>query len=150
MAEEERKGTVVVIDDDEAVRALLTKCLQRGGYEHTHEYTNGQEAVDDLQAILAKTEGTPDISVMLVDYMMPEMNGAETIAAIKDAYQERYGHLNFLPEIIIVSGFGADEAVQAAGYPIIMKPIKRQEFVDAINAANTQFYQRTNTRESPD
>jgi class 3 adenylate cyclase len=66
---------LLVVDDIEDNRFTLTRRLNRQGYEDIAEATNGREALDALRA------GRFDL--VLLDVMMPEMNGYETLERIK-------------------------------------------------------------------
>ncbi len=66
---------LLVVDDIEDNRYTLTRRLRRQGYEDITEAANGREALDALRA------GRFDL--VLLDVMMPEMNGYETLERIK-------------------------------------------------------------------
>jgi DNA-binding response OmpR family regulator len=61
-----RKTTLVVADDDPQIVRLITRNLQLEGYA-THTATNGQEAVEAIEA------AQPD--AVLLDVMMPKLDG---------------------------------------------------------------------------
>ena len=69
-------GTALVIDDSRAMRMILGRMLNRFGYE-VCSAANGREALNmiDGQSL--------DLSVILVDWYMPEMNGLEFVKAIR-------------------------------------------------------------------
>jgi len=64
-----QKSTVLIVDDQEAMRDALEGMLTNQGYELAIA-TNGQEAID------LATELLPDL--ILLDVMMPDMDGFET------------------------------------------------------------------------
>ncbi len=64
-----QKSTVLIVDDQEAMRDALEGMLTNQGYELAIA-TNGQEAIDLARQLL------PDI--ILLDVMMPDMDGFET------------------------------------------------------------------------
>ena len=67
--------TVLVVDDDSSIRALLRQELEAAGYTVL-------EAGDGLEAIsLAKGERRPDL--VILDVMMPKMNGFEVAAVLR-------------------------------------------------------------------
>jgi two-component system response regulator VicR len=78
---------VLIVDDDVDARELLRIYLHDAGYD-TLEAQNGEQAVD-----LAATTG-PDL--VLMDAMLPRMNGFEAARRIK---QECSGE--FLPIIMV-------------------------------------------------
>ncbi|MES1220765.1 MAG: GAF domain-containing protein, partial [Bacteroidota bacterium] len=70
-----RKATILVVDDDESIRSLLQQELGDAGYI-IEEATNGKEAVAKVRA------QKPDI--IILDIMMPEMNGFDVAAVLKN------------------------------------------------------------------
>ena len=71
-----RMGTALVIDDSRAIRMILGRTLNRFGYE-VCSAANGREALDMIVA------QNLDLSVILVDWNMPEMNGLDFVKAIR-------------------------------------------------------------------
>lgn len=68
-------GTLLVVDDNEMNRDMLSRRLQRNG--HTVAVAeNGRVALEMLEA--------DDFDLVLLDIMMPEMNGYEALERIKD------------------------------------------------------------------
>ncbi len=67
------KKKILVVDDEEPLRVLYKRELEREGYE-VLVASDGQEALVRLQ------EGDPDIVVL--DIMMPIMNGMEALGPI--------------------------------------------------------------------
>ena len=67
--------TILVIDDEALTRRLLHHCLTRAGYE-VIEADNGQDALIKLQST------HPDF--IISDVLMPDMNGFDTIQAIRE------------------------------------------------------------------
>ena len=67
--------SALIVDDDTDMRALVRAVLEPAGFEVT-EATTGSEALVSLH-----TGALPDIVVL--DVQMPELNGWETLAAIR-------------------------------------------------------------------
>jgi len=65
---------VLVIDDDAMIRKLLESTLVRKGFK-VFTAENGMDGID-----IAKAES---IDVVLLDWMMPEMDGMEVLAELK-------------------------------------------------------------------
>jgi DNA-binding response OmpR family regulator len=72
--EQERLVRVLVIDDDFDIQALLTLILSRAGFD-VHTADSGEDALGWLGEL------QPD--VVLLDVMMPEMDGWETCRRIR-------------------------------------------------------------------
>ena len=71
----DRYSSVAIVDDNPDARRLIRRILQSQGEYSIYEATNGREAVE-----LAKTK-YPD--VMILDLMMPELDGFGVIDALK-------------------------------------------------------------------
>ncbi len=65
----------LVIDDSRAVRIIIGKILQEIGMQVV-EAGHGQEGLDQLKR-------NPDITLVLVDWNMPVMDGLEFIQAVR-------------------------------------------------------------------
>ena len=102
--------TILLVEDDEGVRRLTCRALDRAGYRIL-------EASDPVQAIALAEDFAGTIDLMLSDVIMPRSGGLPLF--------ERLGHLR--PEIraLYMSGY-ADEAIQhvllSDGTPFIHKP----------------------------
>ena len=102
------EAQILVIDDDRNVRTFLTGALESLGYKVCEE-DSGEAGLKRLE------EACPDL--VLLDYAMPGMNGAE-VAQI--ARQRRPS----LP-IVFVTGYAVTEQLVAAlgrDVPILRKP----------------------------
>ncbi len=69
-----REISILVVDDDPALRELLRRLLEREGYA-VQEAENGRAALERLR------EAPPGLIVL--DLMMPEMDGFEFVAAVR-------------------------------------------------------------------
>jgi sigma-B regulation protein RsbU (phosphoserine phosphatase) len=65
---------LLVVDDNEDNRYMLTERLAREGYRDVVTATNGREALDCVRQ--------QDIDLVLLDIMMPEMNGYQVLEAL--------------------------------------------------------------------
>jgi class 3 adenylate cyclase/CheY-like chemotaxis protein len=70
-------GRILVVDDTPFNRQLLTRLLRKIGHE-PFEAPDGRAALEFL-----RDEANPPIDVVLLDILMPEMDGFETLAALK-------------------------------------------------------------------
>ena len=69
MTEGQRR--ILVVDDEPTVRDFLQRTLEEAGYD-VITAANGQEALDKLSQF--------DVSLMLLDIMMPKLDGFEVLA----------------------------------------------------------------------
>jgi len=102
---------ILFVDDDKDILMMVEQYLQMQGYDIT-TVNSGLKALDLIR--------DQDIHIIFTDYKMPEFNGLELLAAVKQ----------FKPsiEVIIVTGYGSMEsAVQAMKfgcYDYLQKPFK--------------------------
>lgn len=95
-----RKERILIVDDSELNRALLTEMLE-DDYEIL-EAANGQECMDILNA------GSDKISLMLLDLLMPVMDGFEVLASMNRSHM-----LENLP-VIMISSEDSDAFIRRA------------------------------------
>ncbi len=102
---------ILFVDDDKDILMMVEQYLQMQGYDIT-TVDSGMKALD-----LVKDQ---DIDIIFTDYKMPEFNGLELLAAVKQ-YKPSI-------EVIIVTGYGSMEsAIQAmkfGSYDYLQKPFK--------------------------
>jgi DNA-binding response OmpR family regulator/two-component sensor histidine kinase len=118
-ASQRNSETVLIVDDDEDVRALVQDFLNEIGY-CTHVAANGEAALALLEEI------RPDL--VLADFAMPGSNGAEVARAMRQQLPD-------LP-ILFVSGHADTAAVEAAvGHaPLLRKPFLPGELAASIRS----------------
>src|SRR5687768_17065633 len=100
------RSRVMIVDDDDDVRELLEIILSAEGIAVTTA-ANGREALDQL-------ERGPPPDVMLLDLRMPELDGWQTIEALRAK-----GALDML-RIVICTSAPADAP---RGFPVLPKPV---------------------------
>lgn len=121
-----RGATVLVVDDEPAVRAVTVRTLERGGYRVL-------EAHDGLGALaVVEREGPP--SLVLTDLTMPGLGGAALALQLRERWPA-------LP-ILLMSGYSAEELSRqggiAAGAELIQKPFSAAELTARVSAALAQ------------
>ena len=84
MAEEEKKtkGKILVVDDSEDIRMLLNLKLKKAGYEVVL-------ANDGMQA-LEKVDENQDLQLIILDVMMPVMNGVQVMKYLLDKIEKPF------------------------------------------------------------
>jgi CheY-like chemotaxis protein len=101
--------TVLVVEDDEDIRDLFVTILSQGGY-HVIAAENGRAALDELK----KLKGAP--CLVLLDMMMPVMNGPEFVEALDHCHK-----LASLP-VVIVSAH-TDASAKGHVRKVVKKPV---------------------------
>ena len=113
---------VLVADDEESMRHLLSVILRDHGYE-ARAVSNGEEALKELAA--------RPYDLLLSDVRMPRLGGLELLAQVIPLYPEL--------TVIMMSAYGAvDSAIEAmkhGAYDYISKPFKPDEVLLVIKKA---------------
>jgi len=116
---------VLVVDNEEADRELLTQVLQPLGFE-LRTAASGHDCLDLLTAGFR-----PD--VIFMDLAMPGIDGWETIRRVRALERERHG-TSVPAKIAIVSANAFDKGLENdAGIPtedFILKPVRHSELLD--------------------
>lgn len=100
---------ILIAEDDNISRRLLSASLQKWGYDLTVA-CDGTEAVEAFQA-------DPDISMAILDWMMPGMEGPEVCRHIKGARNQSFTYVIMLTamtakeDIVKALSTGADDYI---------------------------------------
>jgi CheY-like chemotaxis protein len=117
-------GPVLVAEDDHEIREALEALLSEVGY-HVLTAADGKQALE----LLRRLDGSPDFPrVMLLDLMMPVMNGWEVLTELK-----RDASLSRLP-VVVVSAF-ADQAPRDGVRAVLRKPVQVSQLLSALEGA---------------
>jgi PAS domain S-box-containing protein len=115
--------TVLMVEDDHVLRLLNRTVLEGAGYR-VMEAANGEDAVAQFK--LHRDE----ISLVVMDLVMPKMNGGKAYAEICTI---RPG-----VKVIFISGYAADvimeKGISTEGFRFIQKPIKPQDYLREVRA----------------
>ena len=117
------QGVVLVIDDDMSVRQIVAKMLASLGFSVI-------DAAGGRQGLRALEQRAREISLVLLDMTMPDMDGEETLRAIRK--------LSPVP-VVLMSGYGESEAMlrfasqRLAGF--LQKPFTAQQIGDVLSQA---------------
>jgi CheY-like chemotaxis protein len=116
--------TLLLVDDDPDVRAFAAETLRLHGYRVI-------EKADGLAA-LAYLRDQPDVDLVVVDYAMPLMSGAE--------FAERVDAARPALPLLFVTAFAEFDLLAAlsAKYPMLKKPFRRQDLTAAVQRALAQ------------
>jgi PAS domain S-box-containing protein len=116
----QQAGSILVIEDDDQVRQFIVECLEIIGYT-VEQAENGWFGLEKLQAA--------SFDLLIVDFLMPGMNGAEVIAAAK-------AHHPCLP-IIMATGNADMQAVEKVIHPnaVLRKPFQINDLAASVARA---------------
>jgi hemerythrin-like metal-binding protein len=117
-------GTVLVVEDEDLVRAVAVGAFRRMGFE-------ALEARDGQEALAVHAANRDRIRLVLMDFTMPVMDGGE-------AYRELRERGARIP-VVFTSGFGRDEALlrlQCKGLAgFLPKPYRHWTLVEVVRSA---------------
>jgi phosphoserine phosphatase RsbU/P len=124
--------SIVIIDDSSEERHLLRTILERAGYGPLVTGNSGQEALEHLGLAGPRAAGC-DADVVLMDLMMPEIDGLEVCRRIRAAE-----HFEHLPIIVITAKTDAADlqaAYTAGATDFLRKPVMAVELVARVSTA---------------
>ena len=119
------RARVLLVDDEDAFRKALARQLSARGYD-VLDVGGGEEA------IRVARHQEPDVIVL--DQMMPGMDGIETLQEIK--------RINPAVQVIMLTGYADTESARVTGkhdvYQYLGKPCELQTLIQAIEAARQE------------
>ncbi|HET9263954.1 MAG TPA: sigma-54 dependent transcriptional regulator [Vicinamibacterales bacterium] len=120
-----RKGSILVVDDEEIMREILDALLSQEGYD-VRLAADAQQALD-----LARTMS---FDAAIVDMMMPGMDGISTLDELKKIDDD-------LPVLMITAFASVENAITAmkrGAFDYITKPFKNDEVLVVLRNALAQ------------
>lgn len=116
-------GTLLVVDDDDIVRMVTTRMLERSGFTVL-------TAADGAAGVEIYRSNAGGIRAVLLDMTMPKMDGRETFAALRA--------LDPAVKVIIASGYPESDATGQFGESglagFIQKPYSPDELLARVRA----------------
>ncbi len=113
--------TILVVEDEAGIRALVRKILRRQGYE-VLEASNGDEAL-----VICREHSGP-IDLLITDVIMPEVGGRELVT--------RFHELRGAAKVLYVSGYTDDATIYSGNYPagtaFLQKPFTLGALLDKV------------------
>ncbi|MEZ4647815.1 MAG: sigma-54 dependent transcriptional regulator [Candidatus Eisenbacteria bacterium] len=115
-------GTVLVVEDDDAMRTLLDEQLTEAGYR----VFTAVEGAEGLEQVVRHS-----VDVVVTDLKMPGMKGDELLEAIRSRDPE-------LP-VVVITAFGsiesAVETMKAGAYHYVAKPFRMNQLLVTVGNA---------------
>lgn len=118
-----QKGTILVADDEEANRELLTALLSEEGYRVLC-------VEDGERALRVVRDGSVDLA--LLDVMMPGKTGLAACLAIKSRAETR-----FMPVVLVTGLTSADDRIQGimcGADDFLSKPVNKHELLARVHS----------------
>jgi DNA-binding NtrC family response regulator len=117
-----KKGTVLVVDDDREMTAIIQKVLVKETYE-VLTAENGEEALRVMQK-------TP-VDVIVADWKMPVCDGMHLLEIVQKDFPQA--------SLIMITGFGEVddylEAMNRGAFEFLSKPLNIDELKDTVSRA---------------
>lgn len=118
----------LLVDDSDSARIVLEEMLSSFGFE----VLMADNARDAITIFEKENKPSHPISLMVVDWRMPGMDGLQLVAELR----KKEGHP--VPSVLMVTAFGVDTVRQAAKEKLIdgylLKPINPSILYDTINS----------------
>jgi len=113
-------GRVLVVDDDESIRVLIQRLLAKNGYD--------VDTAADGGMALEKLTGETTYDAVVLDLMMPRVDGFTVLREILDKRPEMVSHT------IVATAFPRDVARVRVDEVcrVIIKPFDTHELLDAV------------------
>lgn len=115
---------ILAVDDDMINLKLLKSMLMKNpDVKEVIEAKNGAEAIDCIKA-------RSDISIVLLDIIMPIMNGLEMLRVVRAD-----NNIEQMPIIVLTTDeTKKTEALELGANGFLMKPIRNSDLVEKINS----------------
>ncbi len=111
---------ILVVDDDESIRRYIVKLLSQSGYD-VFAASSGKDALKELRT-------SQDVSLVILDILMPDMDGLETLTEIRKITKD-------IP-VLMLSALGQTniivKAMKAGATDYLVKPFEEEEIELAI------------------
>ena len=129
-------AVILIIDDDVRNIFALTTVLERHKLEVVH--------AESGSAGIQRLENTPDIDCVLMDVMMPEMDGYETMRAIRQ--NPRFSNLPIIAVTAKAMKGDRDKCLEAGASDYITKPVDPDELLSLLRVwLPSRVHERTAT-----
>ena len=124
--------TVMIVDDQRATRMGLSLIINRADdLRVTAQATHGQDALDQLAALLQERRPLPD--VVLMDVRMPVLNGIDATARISQLYPSI--------RVLVLTTYDQDEfafgALSAGASGFLLKDTRTADLHQALRAVSS-------------
>jgi two-component system nitrogen regulation response regulator GlnG len=130
----QKKARILIVDDDKGICMILSDLMKKEGFETLTVY-DGEKALKTIQS------ESPDL--LLVDMMLPGMDGMEVLKRTRELDQE-------LPVVFITAhadSRGAVKAIKAGAHDYLSKPFDNYEVIRVVHRALAERELKLRVRE---
>lgn len=125
-----RSPAALVVDDDAMIRETLRQILEDEGYA-VAQAPDGVAALEILRS-------TPARLVVLLDVMMPQLDGCGVLRAVTDDLQLMSQHRYVIMTAITLND-AMTQMMQQVGAPLLSKPFSVEALLDLTAEAASQL-----------
>ena len=118
----------MVVDDSRAIRMILSKTLGSLGFE-VSQAANGKEALAKMTQLQGDADDPP-LSLVLVDWNMPEMNGLEFVQHVRS--NPEYERVKLMMVTTETQIEQMTRALAAGADEYVMKPFTEEVISDKL------------------
>lgn len=129
------KAPVWVVDDDRAIRWVLSRALERAGHA-ARTFENGSAVLEKLEAV--KLGETEEPAVILSDIRMPGLSGVELVERLNTVLPQ-------VPVLIMTAFSDLESAVSAyrsGAFEYLTKPFDIEKVLELVERAATEYARR--------
>jgi two-component system chemotaxis response regulator CheY len=117
----------MVVDDSRAIRLILSKTLGSLGFD-VSQAANGKEALSKMSELVSDDD--LPLSLVLVDWNMPEMNGLEFVQRVRA--NPDYGTVKLMMVTTETQIEQMTRALEAGADEYVMKPFTEEVISDKL------------------
>ncbi len=117
--------SILVVDDHEDIRNLLSLVLQKEGYE-VFLAPNGSEALEIIK--------NNRLDLILLDVMMPELSGLEVLSNIRGNKDNKVSSIPVMMITAASTVSDIDAAVEIGASSYIIKPFRNENLIAMVSA----------------
>ena len=122
---------ILVVDDDKRINELLEDIFTMEGFE-VYRAFDGEEAIEIL-------DNVEDINVVILDIMMPKIDGWDMLAYIKS---------HFYVKVLMLTALSEEEdevrGIRSGADDFVVKPFKRAVLLERVKRLINDFKDRSN------
>jgi CheY-like chemotaxis protein len=138
---EKRRGLRILVAEDNVVNQRLTEHLLRAGGHHVAVADNGREALELLE------KQTFDLA--LVDVQMPEMDGFQLTAAIREKEKNTEAHLPIIAMTAYAMKGDRERCLEVGMDSYVAKPINSSQLFETIDSVQCAELKASASVQSP-
>jgi CheY-like chemotaxis protein len=128
------KGKILTVDDEEFNLDILGEYLTDAGYE-VISAEDGQQALDQLEA-------NPDIDVIVLDRMMPRLDGMACLSKLKS--DDRFRSIPVIMQTAAASHEHIRQGIEAGVFYYLTKPYEDSLLISLVGSALEQVRSQVN------